>query len=253
MSLTINQYVVNPLGKGSAAGSLRIIKTEYDARYEALLDVHGDFQTHIYKNRNSYYFHILIPSETTKDLYYDIVVKIDKSFQTRDANFLNWPMKAISNSPSFVFTFANTFKRNKSLIDELKSIIPSETVNEFAEMRNPNKLLGLEKSIYYACRYIKDNFVNIDDVDRFSSDLNLKALLKELKEFKEVMRLKEIDQKKKAEEKKKQRKLQKKELNEKLRNRKHVIDAVGQSSDSKKSTISVKAKKAPTAKKAKRI
>lgn len=254
MTLSINQYINNPLGKGSAAGSLRIVKNEYDARYEALLDIHEKFQTHIYNNRNAYYFHLLIPSETTPDLYYDIVIKIDRSFQSKDANFLNWPMKAISNSPSFVFTFANTFKRNKMLIDELRGMLPSQAVKELAEVRNPHRLLGLEKSIYYACRYIKDNFVSIDDVDRFSSKLNLRELLKELKEFSEIMKDKEIDQKKKSAEKKKQREQQKKEQREKIRGKEHTIDAVKKNdAKSKTASISGRAKKASTAKRAKRI
>lgn len=253
MNLTINQYISNPLGKGSAASSLKVVKTEYDARYEALLDVHDEFQTHIYKTKNAYYLHLLIPSETTQELAYDIVLKIDRSYQSKEANYANWPMKAISNSPSFAFTFANTFKRNGTLIDELKSIIPSETVKDFAETRNPYKLLGLDKSIYYACRYVKDNYSNIDEIDRFSSDLDLKKLVKELQDFKDIMKLKEIDDKKKAEEKKKEKEKQKKELNEKLHNREHVIDTVKENKKSKTSTTAHRAKKAPTAKKAKRV
>jgi len=194
----------------------------------------------------------LIPSETTKDLAYDVVIKIDRGAANKDANFLNWPMKAISNSPSFVFTFANTFKKNGTLIEELKTMIPSETVKEFAETRNPHKLLGLEKTVYYACKYIKDSYSNIDEIDRFSSDLDLKKLLKELKDFKEVMKDKEIDQKKKAEERKKEKAKEKAELNQKLHSREHVIDTVKNNKTTKERSVASKAKKASVAKKAKR-
>jgi hypothetical protein len=253
MNLSINNYLQNPQGKGTAAGSLKVVKTEYDARYDALLDVYDDFQTHIYKNKSSYYIHLLIPSETTKDLSYDIVLKIDRGYATREASYLNWPMKAISNSPSFAFTFANTFKRNGTLIDELKSIIPSETVKEFAETRNPYKLLGLEKTIYYACRYIKESFSNVDELDKFSSDLDLKKLIKQMQDFKEIMKDKEIDDKKKSEEKKKEKAQQKKELNEKLHSREHIIGIIQENKKSKVNSAASRTKKAATAKKAKRI
>ena len=249
--MTINQYISNPFGKGAAASSLRVVKTEYDARYEALLDIHEQFHTHIYKHRNSYYFHVLVPSETTKELFYDVVIKIDR-VPSAQSNFLNWPMKAISNSPSFVFTFANTFKRNRMIIDELKSVIPSKTITDPAKVRNPNRLLGLEKSIYFACKYIKETISNINDVESFASDLNLKSLLKEIKEFDDVMKIKEIDQKKKSEEKKRQAEKLKKE-NQKVRTGKQDND------DSSLSRIVIKRvpsssipKKAPSANKAKK-
>jgi hypothetical protein len=251
--LSINQYVSNPLGKGSSASSLKIIKTEYDARYDALLDMYDEFQTHIYRNKNAYYIHLLIPSETTKDLSYDVVLKIDRASATKESNYINWAMKAISNSPAFAFTFANTFKRNGTLIEELKSIIPSQTVKEFAEIRNPHKLPGVDKSIYYACKYIKESYSNIDEIDKFASDLDLKKLIKELRDFSEIMKAKDIDQKKKAEEKKEQKAQEKKELNEKLHNREHVIGKITTKSNSKTSIKAATAKKASKAKKAKRI
>jgi hypothetical protein len=161
-------------------------------------------------------------------------------------------MKAISNSPSFAFTFANTFKKNGTLIDELKSILPSETVKEFAETRNPYKLLGLEKSIYYACRYIKEGFSNVDELERFAQDLDLKKLTKELQDFKDIMKAKEIDQQRKSVEKQKEKAEKKKELNEKLHSREHVIGNV-KDKKSKSTSNAAKAKKAPTAKKAKKI
>jgi hypothetical protein len=254
MFLTIDQYVLNPLGRGATAGSLKIVKGEYDNKYQNLLNNFEEFQVNIYKIRkDSYYFHILIPSETTEDLFYDVVIRIDRGYKSTESSFLNWPMKAISNSPSFVFTYANTFKRNRSLIEELKSIIPTQAVNEFADVRNPNKLLGFEKTIFYACRYIKDNFKSIDQIDKESKPVNMRALLKELKDFKYIMKIKEADQKRKSEEKKKEREEQKKELNQKIRGREQNIGAVKKDQVPKKAPISVKSKKAITAKKAKRI
>lgn len=233
--LTVNQYITNPLGKGAASSALKIVKTEYDARYDALLDIHDEFETHIYKGRSSYFFHIMIPSEALEGIIYDIVVKVTRGLISMEADFRNWEIKVISNSPSFVFTYAYAFKKNGSIIDELSSIIPKKSITDAAKMRNPYKLLGIEKTMYYACKYIKDKFSSTADLDLVADKINIKQLAKDIEPFDEVMKNIKIEQKKKSVARKKEQKKIKKLNNTILQSSEQVID--GESSSQTKPDI----------------
>jgi len=206
MELSLDQYLTNPSGKGSAVLNMKYIKEEYNSRYEKLLELHKKFETKIYRYRDIYYLYIKIPSETKKGILYDTVIRFEKGTYSSTTIIKDWNIKVICNSPSFVFTYTNTFKTNNLLIDELRSILPKEAINKPAKIRNPNQVVGFEKTIYYACLYILDNYISITTLNQLSNKLNLKELKSELLNFDILMELIKKEHIKTVQEKKKEKK-----------------------------------------------
>ena len=57
---TIDEYLDNPMGKGSGAIANRnLIKSDLDTRYTKLLEKHKDFKHYHYHDATNFYFHIL--------------------------------------------------------------------------------------------------------------------------------------------------------------------------------------------------
>ncbi|MBS4064304.1 MAG: hypothetical protein KGZ74_07070 [Chitinophagaceae bacterium] len=216
MELTLKQYLENPTGKGSAVSYIKLIKNEYDPKYEALLDLHKEFDTSIYFVKDSYYIHIKIPSETVKNVLYDVVIKFEKKRYSSSNNIKDWPIRVVCNSPSFVYTYTNVFRKNKLLIEELKYILPKKAIDEPAVVRNPYGNVGFEKTIYYACQYIKDNFSSVSILDNIADKSGLKELKSELIEFDVIMAL--IKKEKSEEKIKNARKRKEKEKRKRLTN-----------------------------------
>jgi hypothetical protein len=250
MDLTVNQYLINPMGKGSATSSLRIIKEEYDARYDAMISVHDDFDMAIYNIKDVYYIHLVIPSETKKAINYDFVFKFDYSKNSKDTSLFNLPIKVICNCPSFVFTYAYVYRREKLLIDELTDLVPTESVKEAPTVRNPYKVLGIEKTMYYACKYIKHNVTGKLFLEENSSLFNLKNLKSQIPTFDQIMKAIDLYENDKTRENKKLKQQKQKDMNKMLHDREHVIEPAKKVSSSKKRDGVTKAR---TVKRAKRI
>ena len=89
-----------------------------------------------------------IPSETVEKFYYDVVVK----FTTHgEMNTLDKaPVEFFSNDPSFNYTFAHAFKKNKLTIKDLESKMRREALMKPAKEKNPQDTIGYVKTLYFA-------------------------------------------------------------------------------------------------------
>ena len=158
--MTLDEYIVNPMGKGNAVYSQRFVYEElYTKKFNILVDrEEDDWQTQlIIANEKEYYFYIQIPSESVEHFFWDTVIQ----FTTKDGELeksptlRNYDIKFFSNDPAFMFNFARAFDKNHMLIEKLKKNIPKTAFKLESKVRNPQGIVGYVKSLYFAYLYIK--------------------------------------------------------------------------------------------------
>lgn len=174
MLITLREFMNNP-STGSTHLNLNIIKAEYNRRYSELIKKSHILKT-VYKNKNEYYVVLKIPSESIKDLYYDVVINLSPTEEYSGTNILDYGIKFFSNMPSFTFTFANLFYGYGLLVNFLKDKYPRNVIKEEAIIKNPDQVISYEKSIYFACKYIIDNLYNKDLLDRDAKRFDKKII-----------------------------------------------------------------------------
>lgn len=187
--MTLEQYIVNPMGKNNAvmSGALReTLKRQYDLKFHnLLLRENGKIDYTVYKDskNNTFYFHIKIPSETVENFYYDVVLKFfaDENVQDNGRNFAKYYVQFFSNDPSFVFTYAHTFMKNGLFIKELAPRMSREAIKQRAVEKNPQDLNGYVKTVYFAYVFLKERgLLNRIRSDSTALPFDLKLLLSQI-------------------------------------------------------------------------
>lgn len=219
--MSIMQYLSNPQGKGSVTSYVKHWKDKYDPMYKDLLDGQGSFETVVYRASSSQFFiHVKIPSGSFDAITYDVVLKIKRESSLVSGSILDWSLRAISNSPSFVFTYENVFRRNKILVEELKSLLPDEAYDNPPKIRNPFNIVGYEKTAYFAIRYVKERYSQVSQLTQDAVKFDINFLKSQFVPFDKIMLDTEGERKKKVEENKKARIQEKKQ-----KKRRNVYDS----------------------------
>ena len=158
---TIDEYIDNPMGKGSTAIANRnLIKTDLNQRYFKLIDKHKDFKTKRIKVGEDYYFHVMIPSESERENTYDVVIKftsLDNNTFSKDLTLNRYYMSVFSNCPSFVYTYAYVYNKYQMLINDLKDKYDEIVLASNPVVKNPGEIINYDKSIYFACKYLQEH------------------------------------------------------------------------------------------------
>lgn len=213
MSISVNQLLKNPSGKYSAYfGRRDLIIQNMEDRFYNILKKKKEFKTKIYRDGDSYFYVLKVPSETLEDFYFDVVIEafpVSEGFKT-DFSINNYNVRLFSNSPNFIFTYAYVYNKTDTLIEFLKEKISDRALEEEPKVRNPIESYGYEKSVYFALLYLKEKGLNVKSkADKESKKLDKKEILKEvldsdamLKKY-NIAKNKEKEQKKKTEKKKK--------------------------------------------------
>lgn len=180
MSMTLEQYITNPMGKNNAVLSAitrESIRKDYSNRFNnVLLRENGNINHFIYKDRknNVYYVHVRVPSEVIPRFYYDVVFKFfaDASIKDGGRSLENYYVQFYSNDPAFVFTYAHTFMSNGLFIKELASKMSKEAIKHKAKEKNPQNLNGYVKSLYFGYLFLKQrgllNKIKFEDAPEFN-------------------------------------------------------------------------------------
>lgn len=176
--MKISEYLSNPFGKGSAFVNRNVIYANLMDRYQALIKKYKTFTTFIYNDNGNYYCHVRIPSESIDEMTYDVVIFIERGSDLIKYN----EFKVFSNCPSFVFTYAYVFNKNKMLIDFLKGQFDDQVLYEDPAVRNPNRVLGYEKSIFYALNYLINHFINTMTLQKYSKKFEMKDILRRIRD-----------------------------------------------------------------------
>ena len=184
MKMTYDQYIQNPMGVANAVFSNRDMYRElYMNKLDKILVREmGHIDYTLYKSKNKYYVYIKVPSEVIEKFYYDVVIEFsepdDKSLI--DSTLKNYNVSFYSNDPSFVYTFAHAFIKNKLFIEELKDVMSKEAIKKVAVEKNPSNQVGYVKSLYFAYLILKRE--NIFNKKKFllAKDIDWKYLKKNI-------------------------------------------------------------------------
>lgn len=165
-TLTISEYLQNPYGKGSSFANAGDKMKDLEKEFETL---DARFASKLYKRHRDYIFHIVVPSASREDVSYDVVLEFRDTQIPKDVTRLDHiPMRVFSNCPSFIFTYANAFRKYDLLCRWLENKYRPDVKKKVAEVKNQYSIIGLERSLYLSMLYIKKH--NLGFIETF--DMN---------------------------------------------------------------------------------
>jgi hypothetical protein len=156
MSMKIDEFMKNPIGKGAFIPGKDQLLTNLDYRFK-LLKENKEITMNIYKTKDDVYYHVIIPTET-RDRYndYDVVIKFKRTEKNDkfDQSYRQYQIEFFSNCPSFTYVYAYVANLNGYLIKEFADKYEKKVLKYPPVSKNPGQTFGYEKSIYFACKYI---------------------------------------------------------------------------------------------------
>lgn len=164
--MNLREFLENPIGKGDASiPNKSLIIGALSAKYNTLTDGSKGKQKRIdmkvYRNPGSdtYYFWLVIPTETDRDNTYDVVFKFHdpESRHRRDLSIAKYDFQVFANTPSFAYTYAYVYDKAGLLIPELSEKLGREFYTDSPDIRNRNQNVMYDKYIYFGARYILDS------------------------------------------------------------------------------------------------
>lgn len=176
------------MGKGSnALQSRELVRKDLDSRFDKILE---DKQIGfiVFKERDDYYFHLRIPSESkTKQNTYDVVLQFTTNGEgniKNDKDLSRYYVKFFSNSPSFTYTYAYAFNLYGMLADHTKGMFDSKTLTHPPITRNPGEIINYEKSTYFAAHYLSINpeYLTKEFLDKIAKNFSVSTFTKGLRD-----------------------------------------------------------------------
>lgn len=186
MQMTFDEYITNPMGKGSAVMSVahrEVMRMQYKKKFDnILLREKGklDYRMFTDSKRNEYWIYVKIPSELCKDFYYDTLIKFyaDKNVKGGGRDLFKYNVRFYSNDPAFVYTYAYVFAHNDLFINELSSKMSREALRKAPKEKNPTESVGYVKSIYFVYLLMDNRGLNkVNVFEKQAEPLNVKFLL----------------------------------------------------------------------------
>jgi len=165
--MKLKLFLRNPSGRGSAnVGARYLISDALRERAAVLIKQDKISNPRVYRVGDSVLIWVKVGSERFDKMTYDVLLYAEDGGKT---DILNMDMTFFSNSPSFTFTYAFAFNNDEDLapIATVANLVSKRSITEAPVERNPQKLKGFEKSIFYAVFSLIDKgdniVVNLDD------------------------------------------------------------------------------------------
>lgn len=242
--MNIAEYMQNPLGKGASVLMLSSTRKVLDDEYENIVQ---QITHKWYSLQDKYYIaHIKIPSKFSDKVYYDVLLEIDINSIPKNVTVINnSKCRVFSNCPSFVFTYAYVFDKNKDIIPWSKKKYNKKVFEYNPVKRNPTEICNYEKSLYFAIKYITSNGRNYKaginlNMTRIRSHIQI---LNNLQSSDDVITAYQSNRKKEIPINQNIIKNQQKKLLPSKKKNKGKVPSTKSSSKTKKSTITHKMKK----------
>ena len=153
MNMTFDEYIQNPMGKDNSVISNRnMYRSLYTTKLDKILvRENGNIDIKAYTIGKKYLCYLKIPSEVIPNFYYDTLVEFTPPKNIlAQADLKKYTVKFYSNDPSFVYTFAHAFIKNKMFIEALEDKMSKRAVKDVAKEKNPHNQVGYVKSLYFA-------------------------------------------------------------------------------------------------------
>lgn len=154
--MSFDKYIDNPSGGASVITNRNMYKKMYKDKFDAVLvRENGSVKYELYVDKDKYdshYIYFKIPSEVIQDFYYDVVVQLYTTDNSKknNANLREYSVKFYSNDPAFVYTFAHSFSKNNLFITDLESRMSKQALKNVARVKNPKDNVWYVKSLYFA-------------------------------------------------------------------------------------------------------
>lgn len=116
----------------------------------------------VYKDKNSYIFKIKIPSEKNgmyeNDIFYDVVLEFYPIGDELDSKRINeYGIRTFSNCPTYLYNFCYIYSKMGAIINKIpKTMYDEKALSQKPGVTNPYRMIGPEKSIWFAIRKIYD-------------------------------------------------------------------------------------------------
>lgn len=153
---TLSEFLFDPFNRGA---NLNKDQT-YNSKYTAFVSQNKIVLKAVCEIEGSYYYHILIPSESLKDkdLKYDVIIRFftDNPKTRISGNLNNYYVQFYSNSPSFMYRYAYVYNKNGYLIKALYNKLDPDYIDVPPSKTNADEKLFYDKSLYFACRYLNE-------------------------------------------------------------------------------------------------
>ena len=168
MKMTFEDYINNPMGKGSAVMSSahrEVMRMQYKKKFDnILLREKGKMDYRLFKDEkhNTYWVYVRIPSELCKNFYYDTIIKFyaDEKVKGGGKDLFKYYSEFYSNDPAFVYTYAYVFAHNDLFIKELTSKMSKEALKKSPKEKNPTESVGYVKSLYFVYLLMQNRSLN---------------------------------------------------------------------------------------------
>ncbi len=176
----IDEFLHNPMGKNNnAIVGRELIKKDLISRYKHILgDKTKKITVNAYKDKTSYFFHMVIPTESKERRNtYDVCLKFildEEGLVANDKDIRRYNVLFFSNCPSFVFTYAYAFNFYGAFLTDLSNKYPSKVFSNMPVERNYALVLNYEKSIFFALHYLTENtkYLNKSSLDLLTKPLS---------------------------------------------------------------------------------
>lgn len=245
--ITFKYFLNNPIGKDAQAMHYNLIRQEYTRKYNELMKKKKIEISGVYKIENSYFLHLLIPSESERLNTYDVVIEFydDKNVLKYEPTINKYPVRFFSNCPSFVFTYAYAYNTNNLLIPSLKDKFNDLVLSQEPKIKNPSQITNIDKSLFFALLFLLNNlyyqYKSVYESTRFNMSTEFKELYNKIRNSDEI--LLEIDKAKLAEKKKKDEELKNKNIHMKNEEKKQMRMMKKEAQNNNKHTKKITAKK----------
>ena len=221
--MSFDRYIDNPSG-GAVFTNRQMYKNMYKDKFgKVLVREQGQIKYTVYKTDNdtdTYYIYFKIPSEVIDNFYYDVVIELytTENSKKNSASLRQYAVRFYSNDPAFVYTFAYAFKKNKLFIKDLEPKMSKEALRTKADIRNPRADVFYVKSLFFANLAMERySLFNRAMLNQHSKPYKKKELLDQITpadiKVRDRQREQELLDKKKKEEKERARKEQLKSMN----------------------------------------
>lgn len=175
----IKEFLSNPAGKGSAVLNINATKSQFLARYDSVVKF---IRHRIFLVKDDVYFLINLPS-SVNGIMYDIVVKFSPTQKSTGDTIDDMSMQIFSNSPSFLYTYAYAYDRQKLFLREFKRKLSSKMLKDIAKTKNPYGVLSYDFSVFAALNYIVVNGYNsMSVIEKYGEKTSLSSILRLVKD-----------------------------------------------------------------------
>ena len=174
----IKEFLNNPAGKGASILNISATKNDFIKRYDSIVK---QIDHKVYFVKKDVYFLINIPS-SVNGIKYDILVKFEPTSKSTGKTITDMSMQLFSNSPSFLYTYANAYDKQKLFIRACKRKLSSKMLNDIAKTKNPYGVLSYDFSIFAALYYIVSNdYLSFSTLEPIAESVSLGDVLSSIK------------------------------------------------------------------------